>query len=173
MGLVRETRRSGQHARSSAAVILSGPHGAGPEMVRLEVGLQCELQNAWVEGRGVPAKVAGPEIAAHLVELGVIPRVESLDAEFHSAATSFAEDEALEQRQVPVVAAGTAHRVVAEVAKGTHRRSCKGGRIEVLDGLVPSPSQDRAGVGNLANEVRTVGRVGQAITTLAAGETNV
>src|SRR6267154_688999 len=169
MGLVRETRRSGQDARSSAAVILSGPTVLGRKRSVLEVRLQRKLQNAWVEGRGVPAKVAGPLIAADLVELGVIPRIESFDAEFHAAATSFAEYETLEQRQVPVVAPRAAHCVVAQVAEGTDRWRRKSGGIQVLNGLVASGTcEDRRRIRDLADEVGTVGRVWQGVTTLPA-----
>jgi hypothetical protein len=137
----------------------------------LEVRLQRELHNPRVEGRGVLAEVTRAKVAADLVELGVIPRIESLDAEFQSAATSLAEDEALEQREVPVVATGPTHRVVAQIAKRTQRRKRKGRGIEVLDDLVPST--DRPRIRNLADQVGTVGGVGQAVTRLAAGEADV
>ncbi len=60
---------------------------------------------------------------------------------------------------------------MTQIAEGTHRRINEHCRIEVLDDMVPGP--DRAGIGDLADQVGTVGRVGQAVATLAAGETDV
>ena len=121
MGFTRETRRSGSLIRSSAAGKSSGTGLPGRNR-ELEVRFQPELHDARVEGIGELAEVAGTQIITYVMELGVIPRVESLDAEFQPAATRFAEDKALEQRQVPVIATGTTHCVVAEVAKGAECR---------------------------------------------------
>ena len=74
----------------------------------LEVELRAELKDSRVEGRSDLAEVAGAATIADLVELRVIPGVERLHAEFQPAASGLAQDEALEQRQVPVVASRAA-----------------------------------------------------------------
>src|SRR4029077_7206817 len=102
----------------------------GLQCCDLEVQLQPELHNARIEGRGELAEVAGGERVADLVELGVIPGVERLGAELQTAATSFAEDEALEQGDVPVVAAGATRYVVAQVSEGTNGRFRERTRID-------------------------------------------
>src|SRR5215475_842199 len=76
---------------------------------RLKVQLQRELNNARVEGRSVLAEVAlrircrahERDGVAHVVELGVVKGVEGLQTELQTAAASFRENEALEQREVP------------------------------------------------------------------------
>ena len=66
------------------------------------------------------------EATVNCVELSMIPRVEALHAELQPAATCFAESEALEERQVPVVAARTSERVVPEGAELSLCRRGKG-----------------------------------------------
>src|SRR4029077_1008242 len=94
----------------------------GPQRCDLEVQLQPELHNARIEGRGELAEVAGAEVGTGLVELGVVPDVERFGAEFQPAAASLAEDEALEQGNVPVVAPGATGCVVTQVSEGTNGR---------------------------------------------------
>ena len=52
----------------------------------------------------------------------MVPRVEGFHTELEAAAARFVEHEALEQREVPVVAARPAECVVAQIAKCTERR---------------------------------------------------
>ena len=72
---------------------------------RSEIQLGSKLKDSWIEGTCHLAKIARSECIADLVELSVVPRVEAFRAEFEPAATSFVEHKALEQREVPVVAA--------------------------------------------------------------------
>src|SRR5450755_710235 len=153
------------------------PPGAGggetpPPRTGLEVQLQPDLHYAWVEGRGELTEVAGAEVVADLVELRVVPGVERFGTELQAAAASFAEHEALEQREVPVVAARTTCCVVAEVAEGTDRGIHERSRVDVLDDLL-SRRANRIGIGDLSREVRTVGCVGQPVAALAAAEADV
>jgi hypothetical protein len=68
-----------------------------------EVKLRPESQNTRIEGRFELAEVARAKVVAHGIELRVVPGVERLKPELQPAAASFAQDKALEQREVPVV----------------------------------------------------------------------
>jgi hypothetical protein len=50
-----------------------------------------------------------------VIELRMIERVEGFQAELKPAAPRFAEDEALKERQVPVIAARTPYRIFTEI----------------------------------------------------------
>src|ERR1700730_5440027 len=147
--------------------------GARPFRVTgLEVELQPELHNTWVEGRGELAEVTRAEVGTGLVELGVIPDVERFGAEFQAAASRFAEDEALEQGDVPVVAAGATRSVVTEVAEGPNHGVRERRRIEVLDILFLGCANGLR-IGDFAHEVWTVSCVRQTVAALGAAEADV
>lgn len=87
----------------------------------LEDRLQTELEYSRVEGCGDVAEVAlrtveGDAADITALELGVVEDVEALRAQFQLGASSFAQEEALVERQVPVVAPGSLQRVKGEVA---------------------------------------------------------
>src|SRR5579871_3835339 len=71
----------------------------------LEVDFSSKLEDTRVEGRSNLSKVGGTQAVADLIEFGVVPGVEGFDAEFEAAAAGLAEHKALEEREVPVVAA--------------------------------------------------------------------
>src|SRR4029077_13671306 len=133
--------------------------------------LQPELQNARVEGGSELTEVLVGKVVADPVELGVIPHVEGLNAEFQSAAPSLAKDETLEQREVPVVAGRTTYSVVAEIAERTERRQSKGRRIEVLNVMVAR--QDLVRIGDLADEIGAILGVRQTVAALRSAGTDV
>ena len=89
--------------------------------LELEVNLPGELDNSRrVRRRKLPeTRVA--QTAVNVLELGMVEGVESLQAKLEAAI--FCEGKGLEQRDVPVVAARSAQRVVAEVAPRTRCRS--------------------------------------------------
>ncbi len=96
----------GLYIRKKPARAVSSASGSSCVFpVLLEVDLPSELKDSRVEGRSDLAEIAGTEPVTDLVKLGVIPGVETFHTEFQPAATSFAQHEALEQREVPVVAA--------------------------------------------------------------------
>src|SRR5207248_3010380 len=59
------------------------------------------------------------QAAVDVIELSVIPRVKALNAKFQATAARFAECETLEKREVPIVATGTAERVVPQCSEHT------------------------------------------------------
>src|SRR5450631_2129394 len=120
-----------------------------------EVKLRPQLEDSWIEGGSDLAVVARAEAVADLVELGVVPRIEAFRAEFEPAAPSFIEYETLEQREVPVVAAGAAQGIVSGVAEGADRRVRKRRRIKPLVNLVR--------IGNGADLIRTVCGIRQSV----------
>ena len=67
-----------------------------------------------------------------VLELGVVENVEGLRPDFQMVTAGFSEGEALEQRQVPVVAARTVDRTGGEIAPLADRGSEEAGRIEPL-----------------------------------------
>src|ERR1700761_3350974 len=128
----------------------------------LEVNFSSKLEDTRVEGRSNLSKVGGTQAVADLIEFGMVPGVKGFDAKLEAAATSLAEHEALEQREVPVIAARTAQRVVCGVAPCAPGWICEGCRAEPLAGGVR--------VADCGNLIRTVGRVRQAVATLSPGE---
>ena len=81
--------------------------------------LDPELEFSRVERGGDGTKVAGSFVDADAavvdiaLELCVIPGVEALRAELDTAAARFADEKTLEEREVPIVTAGTAQPVEA------------------------------------------------------------
>src|ERR1700761_115334 len=76
----------------------------------LEVNFSSKLEDTRVEGRSNLSKVVGTQAVADLIEFGVVPGVKGYDADLEAAAASLAEHEALEERDVPVVATRAAQR---------------------------------------------------------------
>jgi len=116
-----------------------------------EVYLRSQLEDSRIEGRSDLAEVGRTETVADLVELRVVPRVEAFRAEFEAAAASFVEHKALEQREVPVVAAGSAQGIVSCVAEGANRGVHECRCIEPLTDLV--------GIRNGGDLIWTVGGI--------------
>src|SRR6266852_3831783 len=128
----------------------------------LEVQLQPKLHNARVPSRGELTEVAGTEIVADIMELGVVEGVKGFHAEFQTAAACFAEDKAFEQREVPIVAALSSRRVVTQIAEGAQGWKRKGRRIDILDPLLFS-RHGGLRISDRTGPVRTVSRVRQTI----------
>ncbi len=114
----------------------------------LEDGFRAELEDSGVTGSGDLAKVAGRESAADGGELRVIEDVETFRPELDLAASFFAQEEALVEGEVPVVAAGSGQGVVAQVAPLPDGRSGKGRGVK--------PSVNRMRVRNRPVHVRPV-----------------
>ena len=87
------------------------------DVVPLEDQLRPELEDTRIEGVGylelIPSTevVAESTILARTSELGVVPGIKALSPELESRATSFTDDKALKQSDVPVISARTAQRV--------------------------------------------------------------
>ena len=120
----------------------------------LEVNLAAELQDARIEGRVELAEVGVSNGIVGSIELGMVPSVEGLDTQFETAAARFVEHEALEQREVPVVAARAGQAVVYEGSPRTRSGISKGCWVEVLDSL--AASKHLVLVADRTDEVRTV-----------------
>ena len=81
-----------------------------------------KLKFSWIEGSrdrtevpgtGIETDATGVDVSA---ELGVIPGVECICAKLEAAAARFVDQEALEQREIPVLTAGATQRVESEIA---------------------------------------------------------
>ena len=96
----------------------------------LEVELQPQLHDARIPGRGELPEIAGPEVVADIMELSVVEGVKGFHAEFQTAAACFAEYKALEEREVPIVAALSSRCVVGQIAEGAQGWKRKGRRQE-------------------------------------------
>src|SRR5580704_14174260 len=131
----------------------------------LEVNLSSKLEDTRVEGRSNLSKVGGTQAVADLIEFGMVPSVEGFDAELEAAAAGLAEHKALEEREVPVVATRAAQRVVCSIAPRAHCWVGEGRLAEPLAGCVR--------VADGSDLIRSVGRVGQAVAALSAGELRI
>lgn len=85
----------------------------------LEIDLAAELHDARVEGRGELTKFGVTNGGIDVLELSVVPSVKGLDAQFKAAAARLAEGDALEEREVPVIATRAGEAVVGESAPRT------------------------------------------------------
>src|SRR5580698_7556176 len=144
-----ETNRQRKHRFLLCPALVVSEGGAFCAREKLEEQLQSELKFPRVKCRSDSAEVTGALVHADTsvvgvaLELSMVPGVEGLKAKLDAAATGFADDEILEERQIPVVATRTAQRVepqipIAICARATRsarwtRKNC---RIEPLvDGL--------------------------------------
>jgi hypothetical protein len=97
------------------------------------------LELSRIEGSSDGAKVGGTKgcadasVISIALPLSVVPDVEGIRAEFDTAVSRLADDEALEQREIPVVTTRAADRVKSEVAPCARRRRSERRRIK------PSP----------------------------------
>src|ERR1700722_3038430 len=102
--------------------------------LRLEDCLQCELELPGIECIRDRAKVTGTYVRADAAiigvtfELRVIPGIEAVRAELHVEALG--DGEVLEQREIPVVTAGTAQCIETKITVGPKRWCGKGRRVE-------------------------------------------
>src|SRR5947208_5802893 len=103
-----------------------------PAALFLEDDLHPQLEDSRFEGRSDLAKFTVAEVGADVVELGVVPGVKAFRTELQATAARFAEDEALEERHVPVIAAWSPQGVVAQRTEGTVCRRSKRGAIEPM-----------------------------------------
>src|SRR5208282_442808 len=132
--------------------------------VWLEVDLSSKLEDSRVKGRSDLAEPAVTEACIHVVELSMVPGVEGFQTQFQTAAARFDEREALEQRQVPVVASRSAHIVVWNSSPSADGRSGKRIRAE--------PPVDRMRSRECASEVWPV-IAAYAVALLIASEGDV
>src|SRR5581483_2867966 len=95
----------------------------------------------------------------------MVERVERLKPYFESTPSGLADQEALEQRYVPVVASGTADRAFGQIAPGAE---CGCG--EAIGG---KPLVGRMRVVDLPIEVGEIGGVGKAIAALGTAQCDV
>src|SRR5260370_24346066 len=94
--------------------------------------LHTHLEDPRVPNRGDLTEVARRGSAADVVELGVVERVKALYAELQTASALFAEYEALEERDVPVIAARLAYLAGRERTPRPDRRCGKRARVRPL-----------------------------------------
>src|SRR6267142_502698 len=130
-----------------------------------EDDLHPELEDPRFEGRSDLAKFTVAEVGADVMELGVVPRVEAFCTELQPAAPCFAKEEALEKREVPVIAARSPEGVVAQRTEGTDCRGSKRGRIE--------PLGNRVGIRDATGQVWPVRGSREAVAALVAAESDV
>jgi hypothetical protein len=143
--------------------LLFRERGLDADVHRLEVQLQPKLNFARVVSRGDSAKVAGSKCVADVVPFGVVECVEELRAELEAAAARLAEHEALKQRKVPVLTAGTTQVIERRTAKGARSRSreSRGGEPGIYGMRIADAS----------DAIRPVGAVGQRVANVAGGTT--
>jgi len=102
----------------------------------LEDQLRAQLEDTRIEGarhlpeiaaasgrsRDATSKVvAETSVLSGASKLRVIPSVEAFGTELEGGTASFADDEALKEREVPVVAAGTAHGIETNITPSPRR----------------------------------------------------
>src|SRR5215469_13982972 len=117
---------------------------------RLKVDLCSELEHPGVKCRRYLTKVAGAQSIAYLVELGVVPYVETLSSELEASLSILAEWEALEYGEIPVVTARATQGVEARISP---RPNCR-----KHERLCVKPLADRVRIGDVRHLVRPVSR---------------
>src|SRR5579884_3436986 len=145
-------------------VRLSGVGGL-PKL-ELEDQLRSQLEFARIEGRSVLAKVARSKVIAEATvltaasELRVVPRVESVSPELEAGAPRFADQETLEQREIPIVATSASEGVKAQIAPCAWCRSLECSGVDPLNARDRSVADDRRlRIRDRSHEVRTVGNI--------------
>src|SRR5262249_18780008 len=128
---------------------------------RSEIKLCAKLEDSGVKGAGNLAEIIGAKAVAYLVEFCMVPGVEALSTKFKATAPGLVQDEAFEQRQIPVVASRSAQRIMRSVTPRTRGRKCKRCGIEPLAG--------GSRIGHAANLIWTIGGIVQAIAALTTG----
>src|SRR5579859_1802619 len=118
----------------------------------LEVNLAAELHDSRVVSRGELAELGVAEASVNVLELGMVPGVEGFEANFQAAAASFTEREALEERQIPVVATRATKCVVTEVAPCSRAWSSECSWVKV-ENLLRASGQDGVRIRNSTNLV--------------------
>src|SRR5437762_3408564 len=139
--------------------------GAILQPLSLEDDLHPQLEDSRFEGRSDLAKFTVAEVGADVMELGVVPGVKAFRAKLQPTAARFAEDEALEQRHVPVIAARSPQGVVAQRTESTDCRSSKRGGIE--------PLGDGVWISDAAGQVWPVRGSREAVAALVAAKSDV
>lgn len=94
----------------------------------------------------------------------MIPRVEGFHAELDTAMVSFAQEKALEHREVPIITARAAKDALAEVTPGTDGRIREPGGGEEL--------RDSARIADGAAEIRPIGSTAEAVAALGTAFSN-
>jgi len=123
-----------------------------------EEQLQAKLEFPWVKRRRHGAKVAGSltrtdsAVVGVTLELRMVPGVESFHAELDPAASLLTDDEILEERKVPVVAAGTPQSVEAQIPVAVRAREASWG----TERRGTKPLIDRLWVGNTPSQIGPV-----------------
>src|SRR4051794_2292772 len=140
----RGTRSVVQHSDSDSKQQRTKPHNeAAIKMPRWHLGqrgvktvslvlvndLHSQLNFSRIVGSSDWAKVAGGEGIAHVLELGVVKGVETLCAQFQTAA-ALIKGKALEQSDVPILPARSVYRIARHIAKRSGARNCKRSWIE-------------------------------------------
>ena|SRR5450755_4577364 len=98
----------------------------------LEDQLPAKLEHTRIEGTRDLQPIAGAKVVAEAAilsapsKLGMVPGVEALGPELKPGAARFADDEALKERQVPVLAPRSSDAVEPEVPPGPRCRVGKG-----------------------------------------------
>jgi len=102
------------------------------EYLDLEDQLRAKLEDTWIVGTRDLQLIAGAKVVAEAAilagasKLGMVPGVEALGPELKPGAARFADDEALKERQVPVIAPRSSDAVEPEVPPGSGCRVGKG-----------------------------------------------
>lgn len=122
------------NAKKNAAPLPAVSLGVGQTGFRrdLEDQLRAKLEDTWIVGTRDLQLIAGAIVVAEAAilagasKLGVVPGVETLGPELKPGAARFADDEALKERQVPVIAPRSSDVVEPGVPPGSGRRVGKG-----------------------------------------------
>ena len=134
---------------------------------RLEIQAQAELEAAGIGGAGDLAEVASGEGGSNAEPGEVVRGVVELGTELH--VDLLVDAEILLDGRVPVVGAGAADNVAAEVSEGAKSRQGKGGLVEPLKAgagvLLPVADDVRAlvaeaGAGAVADDAEIEGQAG-------------
>ena len=103
----------------------------------LERKLQCQLDGSRIVGGRDSTKVARTKVGADVAPidaipypLRVVPDVKKLCTELKVRSALFAEEEVLEEGNIPVVAARAAHTIMRCVSPGAWRWHAKNGSIK-------------------------------------------
>jgi len=115
---------------------------------QLKDQLCSQLEHTRIVGSCNSTKVACAQVRTYAAiytgrsKLGVVPSIEALGPELKAAAASFTDEEALEQREIPVITARSTECVMSQSAPSPVGRECERRWVE--------PLVDRLGIGNIS-----------------------
>jgi hypothetical protein len=139
-----------------------------------KVKLRAELEHARIPSRCNLPEITVRKSSAHNVELGMIERVEALEAKLEAAPARFTENETLKQRQVPIVPTRAADGTLAQAAPVTNcgyaqiSFTCARGVRRVIE-----PACHGLWIMNRTNRVRSIGCVRYTVVPLLPAQSDM